>query len=108
MTTKPKESMDACLACSMSCETCITECIESNLTSCIPICRDCADICALCARFEARNSHFRKRLQALCAEVCKACALECAKHAKHMDCCKICEATCEKCAALCEEAAHGL
>jgi len=69
------------------------------------LCRDCADICALTARFEARGSVFVQEMHALCAEICKACAVECVKHAALTASCKACAEACRKCAAVCEEMA---
>ena len=72
-----KNCIEACLACLTTCESCITDCVASDYKECILLCRDCADICDLCARFEARGSKFRHNLHILCAEVCKACSVEC-------------------------------
>lgn len=98
-----KNIVDACLACLVTCESCTTDCIAVGNKECILLCRDCADICALCARFEARGSQFAQDLKALCAEICKACSIECAKHASHHSSCKECSAACERCATLCNE-----
>lgn len=100
-----KICIEACMACVIFCENCITDCIENGNKECIKFCRDCADICALCARLEARGSEFSQDLHALCAKVCKACANECAKHASHHTSCKECEDACNKCAEICEELA---
>ena len=51
------------------------------MVSCISLDRDCANICALTARLVARGSAHGQRLLRECAEVCKACGDECAKHA---------------------------
>lgn len=64
-----------------------------------------ADICAMCARFHARGSNFSHQLHALCAEICSACSIECAKHASSHASCKECEEACKKCAKICEELA---
>lgn len=101
--TISKNCIDACLACLINCEKCITDCVAAGNKECILLCRDCADVCALCARFEARGSQFSKNLHGLCAEVCKACSIECAKHASHHTSCKECAETCIKCATICEE-----
>ena len=98
-----KNCIDACLACAIECESCATHYIGMNDAAhlkCIALCRDCADICALCARFEARGSAFAKALCKLCVEICNACAVECEKLSAH-GCCKSCAATCKKCAELC-------
>ena len=52
------DCIDACLACIVTCETCMTDCVKEGNQACILLCRDCADICALCAKFEARSSPF--------------------------------------------------
>ncbi|GAB3496891.1 hypothetical protein GCM10027341_16350 [Spirosoma knui] len=72
-----------------------------DMTECIRLCRDCADICTLCGRLEARGSEFMRDFMALCAEVCEACAEECAKHADHHAHCKACAEACRKCAEEC-------
>ncbi|OFZ00667.1 MAG: four-helix bundle copper-binding protein, partial [Bacteroidetes bacterium RIFCSPLOWO2_12_FULL_31_6] len=68
-----KSCIDACLVCVVTCEECITDCIKDGNQDCISLCRDCADICTLCARFDARGSAYGQELHALCAEICKAC-----------------------------------
>jgi hypothetical protein len=100
---KFKSCIDACLACVVTCENCVTDCIKDNNQACIVLCRDCADICSLCARFQARESRFQHDLHILCAKICKACAAECLKHAAHHISCKNCAEACKKCADLCEE-----
>lgn len=100
-----KKCIDACLSCLTTCEICVTDCIAAGNSECILLCRDCADICALCARFEARGSKFGTDLHVLCAKICKACAIECEKHAAHHASCKECAEACKKCAAVCEELA---
>ena len=100
---KSKNVIDSCLECLTICEICTTDCINTSDTECALLCRDCADICSLCARFEARGSQFVYDLHDLCAEICKACAIECAKHAAHHNSFKECAIACKKCAAICEE-----
>jgi hypothetical protein len=95
--------IDACLECLVTCERCITDCVASGNKDCILLCRDCADLCALTARFEARGSDFSQELFSLCAEVCKECSVECAIHASHSVFCKECAIACKKCVTLFEE-----
>jgi len=95
--------IEACLACAVTCENCITACVSTDNKECILLCRDCADICALCARFEARSSIFTQHLHALCTKICKACAAECDKHAGHDASCKDCAEACKICAQICEQ-----
>lgn len=98
-----KSFVEACFTCVVSCEICITDCIKNGNQECISLCRDCADICALCARFDARGSAYGYKLHQLCAEICNACSIECAKHASQHDSCKECAEACKKCAEACEE-----
>lgn len=100
-----KRRIDVCLACVITCELCITDCIKDNNQACIILCRDCADICALHARFDARASVYAHELHALCAKICTACAEECAKHAAHHESCKACADACNTCAEVCNELA---
>lgn len=100
-----KECIDACLACLTTCEICLTDCVKVVNQEIILLCRDCSDICALCARFEARESDFRNHMHALCAKICKACAIECNKHCAHHLSCKECADACLKCAEICDEMA---
>ncbi|MBY0436451.1 MAG: four-helix bundle copper-binding protein [Cyclobacteriaceae bacterium] len=92
-----------CLACLLACEKCSTDCIMEGRKLCAILCRDCADICALCARLETRGSRHHKKVCELCAEACRACAEECSKHAAHHNSCKECEKACLKCATICTE-----
>lgn len=101
---KPSEScIETSLACMAACERCVTYCMASGNKGCISLCRDCADICALCARFEARGSLYAKELHEIAAKICKACSVECEKHASHNDSCKECAEACKKYAAICDE-----
>jgi hypothetical protein len=62
----------------------------------------------LCARFEARGSQFIADLHALCAKICRICAIECEKHAAHHNTCKVCAEACRTCASICEEYATAM
>ena len=97
--------IQACNDCAIKCEACVTDSAVNGIKECLRWCRDCADLCTLCARFEARGSAFSKKLHDLCAEVCRACAAECLKHAAHHETCKSCAKSCAACAELCEKMA---
>ena len=104
---------DTCFDCAEACEYCATACLEMHdtdskghdMTACIKLCRDCADICTLCGRLTARGSQFMKSFMVVCAEVCEACAAECEKHAGHIAHCKTCAEACRKCAEECRSMA---
>lgn len=102
-----KSCIEACLACMVTCESCIADCIKDGNEECVLLCRDCADICALCARFESRGSQYATELHILCSKVCKACAEECEKHAAHNESCKTCTEACKRCAEICAKHASA-
>jgi hypothetical protein len=100
----------ACLACAIECETCATELIAVNDAShlaCINICRDCADICTLVARAEARASPHHGMLCALCIEACLACIVECTRIERH-ECCVKCAHACKVCITGCKSCASAM
>jgi hypothetical protein len=61
--------------------------------------RDCADICALTAKFIARDSHFARDIAKLCADICMACSRECAKFPDQQS--QYCSEVCYNCAQEC-------
>lgn len=98
----------ALAACVNACEHCATACLgEADVkmvVGCIALDRDCADICALTARFLARGSEHGKHLLRECAEICKLCGDECEQHAAHMPHCRECAEACRRCEAACRAA----
>jgi hypothetical protein len=108
METQLKACMEACFACATACEVCATACLHESdvqsMTACILTDRDCADICRLTGTLLARSSQHGKHLIRECMEVCKACAAECEKHAKHFEHCRLCAEACRACAKACEAA----
>jgi hypothetical protein len=62
---------------------------------------DCADMCALTAKYIARMSVFSKQMAQLCAFVCDTCGSECAKFrdTESQDCAR----KCRDCARECKE-----
>jgi len=106
MTLKPYDScINACNECLIACEECASDCLKEQdvkmMAKCIELDRDCADICSLAVQFMARGSKYAEELCALCAEICKACGDECAKHkAEH---CQRCAEACHKCADECNK-----
>jgi hypothetical protein len=125
--THPKPASDAgdaalrcayeCAQCEMVCTTCADACLSeetvSELTLCIRLNLDCADVCAATGRMIARASHgdmpsLRAQLQA-CRTICAACRDECRKHAKMgMEHCGVCADTCDTCMRACDEMIKSL
>lgn len=96
-------AMSALLACMAACEHCASACLREDdvaaMAECIRLDRDCADACALTARLLARASRFTHEVAQMCAQICQACAAECAQH-KH-DHCQECAQACKHCADEC-------
>ena len=77
--------MQKCLTCWKMCEEFIAWSIENGkyITS-INACRDAAEMCSQCIKFEAQRSPFFKQLCEVCADICERCAAEMQKfHAEN-------------------------
>lgn len=102
--------VEACYECSAICSTCADACLsEQNVEKqvlCIRLNLDCADVCAVTGRLFARPSERDAPALALqleaCAAMCRACGDECARHASHMEHCRICAESCRRCADACD------
>ena len=98
------EALNACVA---ACEKCASACLQEQdvkmMVSCISLDHDCADVCALTARLVARGSIHGMHLLRECAEICKACGDECAKHL-HVQHCQECVEACRHCEQACRAA----
>ncbi len=113
-TTQSRQSLldtciQDCLDCLHESEHCATACLDSDMVQMmaqgIKLCRDCADICDICARFMARHSDLHAQLCAICAEACDRCATEYEKH--DHDYCKKFAKACRRCAESCRQVAKA-
>ncbi|MGK9265247.1 four-helix bundle copper-binding protein [Bacillus inaquosorum] len=99
--------IEACINCMEACNHCFTKCLEENaqhdLSGCIRLDRECADICALAVKAMQTDSPFMKEICALCADICEACGTECEKH--DHDHCQACAKSCFACAEQCRSMA---
>ncbi|WP_153126007.1 four-helix bundle copper-binding protein [Peribacillus tepidiphilus] len=93
--------IDACNKCMQACEECLTSCLKEahvqDRKHCINILRDCSAICAMAAQWMSRGSMYAKQFSQLCATICDACAIECAKFQ---------DTHCQECANLCRQCAE--
>lgn len=104
---KHRSCIEACYKCAATCDHCATACLKeenvAEMSRCIALDMDCAQICRTAAAFMARDSEFAKVYCGLCADICEACGDECAKHEhKH---CQECADACRKCAEECRRMA---
>lgn len=99
------ECADASLSCA---DACLAEEQVRNMVRCIRLNQDCYEICEVTGKILSRqtepdNAVIRTQLQA-CATVCRACAMECDRHAQQHEHCRICAAACRQCEDACNEA----
>jgi hypothetical protein len=103
---KFKKCIDACVACAVACSHCAASCLREEdvkmMAACIQLDMECAAICRSAAELMSLGSNYSDRICRVCADICNACAQECAKHS-HMDHCRECAEACRNCAAICEE-----
>jgi hypothetical protein len=104
--------IEACSDCAESCTQCADDCLAEEmvqeLTACIRLNLDCADICAATRRVVSRQTGYDPELTSAvlraCIEACRKCGDECEIHAAHgMEHCKVCAAECRRCEQACQE-----
>lgn len=96
------QALNDCVA---ACEMCASACLQEEdvkmMVRCIQLDRDCAAICALTASYVARGSEQLPQLLQVCADICRACGEECARH--DMDHCQECAEACRRCEEVCRQ-----
>lgn len=102
--------MDACSYCAAACHQCAEACLDEDdvhlLRTCIRLDMECAAACQAAIAMMQLGGNFADAYCELCADVCDACAEECAKHAgKGMEHCRICADACRQCSELCSRMA---
>jgi len=104
--------IEACCHCAESCTQCADGCLAEDsvqeLTTCIRLNLDCADICATTGRVVSRQTGYDPEVTSAvlraCIEACAKCAAECEIHAAHgMEHCRVCAAECRRCEQACQE-----
>jgi len=98
-----RQLIEKLLACVLACEYCANACLHEenvkDMSRCIMLDRDCADICSQAARLFQRNSEIAHQYLLICEEICRMCAEECGKH-DHGHC-QDCAEACRQCAEAC-------
>ncbi len=103
--------IDACADCAQSCTQCADDCLAevdvAELTKCIRLNLDCADICSTTGRVLARQTApdwgAVASMLRTCDEACQACGDECETHAARMEHCRVCASECLRCAEACRQ-----
>ena len=103
--------IEACYDCADSCTQCADACLAEEsvqeLTTCIRLNLDCADICATTGRVVGRRTGYDAAVTGAmlraCIEACRTCADECEIHAAHgMEHCRVCAEECRRCEQECQ------
>ena len=90
--------IEECYSCAQTCTSCADACLSERmvqeLTQCIRLDLDCADICNITGRILTRRTGFddevMRRMLSVCAAACRLCAEECQRHASMHEHCRIC------------------
>lgn len=109
-------AIEAAYVCAQTCTACADACLAeedvSNLSRCIRLDLDCADICtatgSVASRRTGSNEAVMRHLLETCAEICRLCAEECGRHAHHHDHCRVCAEACRDCDEACRAAIETL
>ena len=102
--------IDACFECAQACTACADACLGGDMVAemrrCITSDLNCGDVCAATGRVLSRQTEYdpkitRAALKA-CRDVCRACAVECEKHASMHEHCRVCGESCRRCEKACD------
>jgi hypothetical protein len=102
MNTDYQKCIESCMACITACHHCASVCLEENpekFAGCIRQNMKCGTICFATVQMMTLGSEQADELCLICAEVCNACAAECANY-RNNDCIQ-CARACLKCAEAC-------
>jgi hypothetical protein len=108
--------VEECLNCAQTATACADACLadseRADLTQCVGIAANCADVAAATARVVSRRTGFDAKLTEAvlqaCVEACRACYDECRRHALDHEYCRICGLACERCAHACRKVLTAL
>lgn len=93
--------------CGMCADACLGEEMVKELTRCIRLNLDCADVCLATGQILSRQTEpewLMSRLQVeACARACDLCAVECEQHARMHEHCRVCAEACRRCQQACEQ-----
>ncbi len=108
--------IEECYACGQACgvcaDACLGETMVAQLTQCIRLDLDCADVCfatgAVVSRQTGSNKDVISAMLSACETACRACAVECERHGSHHEHCRICAEACRSCERACSEAKRNM
>jgi uncharacterized membrane protein len=108
--------IEECYACAQVCTSCADACLGEpmvqQLTQCIRLNLDCADVCNVTGRLATRRTgsdeELIRRMLHACAAACRLCMEECERHASQHEHCRICADACRDCMEACEAAGRSM
>jgi hypothetical protein len=108
--------IEECYDCAQSCTACADACLGEDmvkqLTQCIRLNLDCADVCAatgtVASRRTGANEDVIRQMLKACETACRLCGDECEKHARMHEHCRICAGACRRCQQACAEAMRSM
>ena len=109
-------AIDRCYDCAQSCVSCADACLAEDmvkeLTQCIRLNLDCADLCSATASLATgrtgSNQELIRSMLETCALACRTCAEECERHAGKHEHCRICAEACRSCEQACQDARKSM
>ena len=110
------KAIDLCFDCAQACTACADACLAeeqvADLTQCIRLNLDCADLCMAAGTIASRRTGSNERIVKgaieICAEACRLCAEECNRHAPMHTHCRLCAEVCRECQRACREAGASI
>ncbi len=98
---------DCSQACGTDTDADLSEPHLAEMVTCIRLCLNCADICAVTSALLGRPANWDPRvlrpLVEACAAICRSCGDECGRHAPRHAHCRVCAEACRACERACAE-----
>ena len=103
-------AIDASMVCAQACTSCANSCLAEDdvaeMSHCIALCDDCADVCETTLRVLSRpfgsDDLVTHRVLKACVRACTNSAEECDRHAAHHHHCAVCAKACRACLQACQ------
>lgn len=96
--------------CVLRCNQCVTACLNhqdhhGHSMDCAPLCRDCADVCAVAGQFLTRESELSQPMNELAVMAAQKCFDKCSTHDDES--CRACAEACSNLISLCAKSIGG-
>ena len=93
-------------------DACLAQDMVKDLTQCVRLNLDCADVCNITGRIATRRTgsddELIRRMLLTCAAACRLCGDECERHASQHEHCRICAEACRRCMQACQEVGRSM